>query len=118
MNAVMRGGSMPQPNTWQLYDAKNRLSELVERTAIAPQHITVRGKERAVLVSSQTWDKMNSGQAEPEKVETLGEMFAQWREILDDGLSDEEIDEFFNTIEEDRKIILPERGTPVEFDFD
>jgi len=40
--------------TWQLQDAKNRLSEVVRRAMTSgPQTITLRGKPAAVIVSYQ-----------------------------------------------------------------
>jgi len=44
--------------TWQLQDAKNRLSEVVKRAVnIGPQTITLRGKPAAVVVSYEQFKK-------------------------------------------------------------
>lgn len=48
--------------TWQLQEAKARMSELVKRAQRAPQGITVHGKEVAVLVSRSTFDSLSQGQ--------------------------------------------------------
>jgi prevent-host-death family protein len=44
--------------TWQLQEAKNRLSELVDATKDAPQVITRRGKETAVVLSIEDYTKL------------------------------------------------------------
>ena len=38
-------------STWQLQDAKNRLSEVVRRAHDGPQTITLRGRPEAVVLS-------------------------------------------------------------------
>ena len=44
---------------WQLQDAKNRLSRLVEEAKNdGPQTITVRGKPTAVVLSAQDYQKL------------------------------------------------------------
>lgn len=44
---------------WQLHEAKNRLSEVVERAAHdGPQIVTVRGKPAAVLLSIDDYRKL------------------------------------------------------------
>jgi antitoxin Phd len=48
-------------NIWALQDAKNRLSEVVDRAiGEGPQAITRRGKKVAVLVSSEQFRKLAS----------------------------------------------------------
>lgn len=55
--------------TWQLQEAKNKLSEVVSRAQTeGPQTITVRGKEVAVVVSLEEHRKAREGK-EPEKKE-------------------------------------------------
>jgi antitoxin Phd len=54
----MKGAMVTQAGesrfTWQLQDAKNRLSEVVRRAMTAgPQTITLRGKPTAVVISYQ-----------------------------------------------------------------
>ncbi|WP_041304497.1 type II toxin-antitoxin system Phd/YefM family antitoxin [Kyrpidia tusciae] len=45
--------------TWQLQDAKNRLSELVHKAMRnGPQMITVRGKPAVVVVSVQEYERL------------------------------------------------------------
>ncbi|NOT40615.1 MAG: type II toxin-antitoxin system Phd/YefM family antitoxin [Alphaproteobacteria bacterium] len=47
---------------WQLQDAKNKLSELVERAAEGePQVVTKRGKRAAVLVSAAEYARLKGG---------------------------------------------------------
>jgi prevent-host-death family protein len=49
----------PAPRTWQLQDAKNRLSEVVDEAARnGPQIITRRGVEAAVVVSAADWARL------------------------------------------------------------
>lgn len=44
---------------WQLQDAKNRFSEVVQRaTSEGPQEVTVRGKRAVVVVSAEAYDKL------------------------------------------------------------
>lgn len=38
---------------WPLQDAKARLSELIRAAAEEPQHITLRGEEKTVVISSK-----------------------------------------------------------------
>ena len=48
---------------WQLQDAKNRFSEVVERALhVGPQTVTRRGEPAVVVVSVETWRRM-SGEA-------------------------------------------------------
>jgi len=48
--------------TWQLQEAKNKLSELVERaTRDGPQRITKRGKQAAVLLSTSDYERLKRG---------------------------------------------------------
>ena len=44
--------------TWQLQDAKARMSELVKRAQRHPQTITVHGKPAAVLVSAGDYERL------------------------------------------------------------
>jgi antitoxin Phd len=44
---------------WKLEDAKARFSELVRRAnAAGPQHVTVRGREEAVVLSARDYAKL------------------------------------------------------------
>ena len=46
-------------DTWQLQDAKARLSELIDKAeSEGPQMVTRRGKETVVVVSVATWRDM------------------------------------------------------------
>lgn len=45
-------------STWQLQDAKNRLSEVVRRSQSDPQTITVRGEPSAVVLSMATYQAL------------------------------------------------------------
>ena len=45
--------------SWQLQDAKARLSELVKLAQGAPQDITVHGKSVAVVVSREDYDRLS-----------------------------------------------------------
>lgn len=46
---------------WSLHDAKNRLSQLVRDAQDAPQTISVRGEERAVVLSSEAYRRLTRG---------------------------------------------------------
>lgn len=59
-------------HAWQLQDAKNRLSELIRESRRAPQLITLRGKEEAVVLSCDDYRKL----AQPKKT---------WAELLGDA---------------------------------
>lgn len=48
--------------TWQLQEAKARMSEMIERAQKSPQEITVHGKPVAVVVSRATFDKLSQSQ--------------------------------------------------------
>lgn len=57
-------------NTWQLQEAKNRLSELVDRSLKeGPQVITRRGEETVVVLSAKEYRKLK------EKKEGLVDFF-------------------------------------------
>ncbi len=44
---------------WQLQDAKNRLSEVVNRArSEGPQVVTLRGKRAAVILSAESYDAL------------------------------------------------------------
>lgn len=46
-------------NRWQLQHAKARLSEVIQRACIdGPQTITLRGKDKAVVVSAEEYDRL------------------------------------------------------------
>lgn len=50
--------------SWQLQNAKNKFSEVVQRArAEGPQTVTVRGKRMAVVVSAEEYDAMRAGRA-------------------------------------------------------
>jgi prevent-host-death family protein len=49
---------------WQLQDAKNRFSELVQRARHeGPQTVTLRGARAAVVLSAADYDKLAAGRA-------------------------------------------------------
>ena len=48
--------------TWQMQDAKARLSEVVKSAQQQPQDITVHGHSVAVVVSRETFDSLSNGQ--------------------------------------------------------
>lgn len=48
--------------SWQLQDAKNRLSEVVSRARKeGPQVVTLRGKRAAVILSVESYDALLAG---------------------------------------------------------
>lgn len=47
---------------WALQDAKSRFSELVRRARfVGPQHVTVHGREEAVVISSDEYRRLKGG---------------------------------------------------------
>ena len=46
-------------HTWQLQDAKNRLSKVIRDARLSPQVITLRGKEEAVVLSFAEYRKLS-----------------------------------------------------------
>ena len=51
--------SLARKKQWQLQDAKNRLSQLVDQALHdGPQTITLRGKPTAVVISAKTFEKI------------------------------------------------------------
>jgi len=59
-------------NKWQLQDAKNRFSELVNRAlSIGPQVVTRRGEDVVVVLSKDEYRAMQAGQS------TLVEFFRE-----------------------------------------
>lgn len=49
-------------HTWQLQEAKARMSELVKRAQTQPQDITLHGKSVAVVISRETFDRLSLAQ--------------------------------------------------------
>lgn len=63
-----------QTNYWQLQDAKARLSEVVRRAAEeGPQHVTVNGEERAVVVSAQEYERLAGRHTGRELIQLLAD---------------------------------------------
>ena len=59
---------------WQLQDAKARFSEVVRRAVEqGPQHVTVNGEERAVVVSAQEYERLTGQRTGRELVKLLSE---------------------------------------------
>jgi prevent-host-death family protein len=46
--------------TWQLFEAKQKLSEVIERALCTPQIITVRGEETAIVMSMQKYREITA----------------------------------------------------------
>ena len=49
-------------HTWQMQEAKARMSELVKRAQTQPQEITLHGKSVAVVISPETFDRLSQNQ--------------------------------------------------------
>lgn len=63
-----------QTNYWQLQDAKARFSEVVRRAAEeGPQHVTVNGEERAVVVSAQEYERLAGRHTGRELIQVLAD---------------------------------------------
>lgn len=58
--------------TWPLQDAKAKFSEVIRAAENEPQHITLRGEEKAVVISSEEYRRLRK--AKPDR--TLYEI---WR---------------------------------------
>ena len=61
MTFLVRFKGVPM-QTWQMQDAKARMSELVKSAQSQPQDITVHGKSVAVVVSRSTFDRLSQAQ--------------------------------------------------------
>jgi len=48
--------------TWQMQEAKARMSELVKRAQNQPQDITLHGKSVAVVISRDAFDRLSQTQ--------------------------------------------------------
>ena len=48
--------------TWQMQEAKARMSELVKRAQTQPQDITVHGRSVAVVMSRDAFDRLSLAQ--------------------------------------------------------
>lgn len=48
--------------SWQLQEAKARMSELVKKARQQPQEITLHGKSVAVVLSREDFDRLSQGQ--------------------------------------------------------
>jgi len=52
-----------QPNTWTLQRAKARLSDVLRRArSDGPQHVTIHGKEAAVILSEDAYRRLAGNQ--------------------------------------------------------
>ena len=59
---------------WQLQDAKARFSDVVRRAVEqGPQHVTVNGEERAVVVSAREYDRLTGHRTGGELVALLAD---------------------------------------------
>jgi prevent-host-death family protein len=50
---------MQAEKTWQLQEAKSRLSEVIKLAALAPQTVTLHGVPVAVIVSMDKYEQLN-----------------------------------------------------------
>ena len=61
-----------RPGTWTLQDAKARFSDVVRRARTeGPQHVTVHGKETAVILSEEGFARLKGGQTGAALIEAL-----------------------------------------------
>lgn len=61
-----------QGNRWKLEDAKARFSEVVRRAnAAGPQRVTVRGHDKAVVMSAEEYDRLRPPADRPPLVDFL-----------------------------------------------
>ncbi|HEX3675111.1 MAG TPA: type II toxin-antitoxin system Phd/YefM family antitoxin [Rhizomicrobium sp.] len=47
-------------DNWPVQDAKARFSEMLRASENGPQHITLRGEEKAVLISAEEYRRLRS----------------------------------------------------------
>jgi prevent-host-death family protein len=76
MNSTGADGPSRRGNSsyWQLQDAKARFSDVVRRAVEqGPQHVTVNGEERAVVVSAQEYERLTGHRTGRELVDLLAE---------------------------------------------
>ena len=67
-------------STWQLQEAKNKLSEVIRRAREeGPQTITVRGEDAVVVLQAEMYDEYIRGRRPKE---SLADFFERWRKIL------------------------------------
>ena len=60
------------PATWTLQDAKARLSEVLRRAQTdGPQHVTVHGREEAVILSAEEFRHLKGGQTGQALIDAL-----------------------------------------------
>jgi prevent-host-death family protein len=60
------------PATWTLQDAKARLSEVLRRAqTVGPQHVTVHGREAAVVLSAEEFRRLTGGQTGQALIDVL-----------------------------------------------
>ncbi len=60
------------PATWTLQDAKARLSEVLRRAQTeGPQHVTVHGRETAVILAAAEFRHLTGGQTGQALIEAL-----------------------------------------------
>jgi prevent-host-death family protein len=45
-------------NSWQLQEAKAKLSEVMRLAQASPQYITMRGEDKAVVISKEYYDSL------------------------------------------------------------
>ena len=58
--------------TWTLQDAKARLSEVLRRAQTdGPQHVTVHGREHAVVLSAEEFRRLKGGQTGQALIEAI-----------------------------------------------
>lgn len=68
--------------TWQLQEAKNKLSEVIRRAREeGPQTITVRGEDAVVVVQAEMYDEYLQSRRPQE---SLADFFKRWRRVLGD----------------------------------
>ncbi len=48
--------------SWQMQEAKARMSELVKNAQVQPQDITLHGKSVAVVISRETFNRLSQAQ--------------------------------------------------------
>lgn len=66
------GKPTDQPNTWTLQDAKARLSEVLRQARThGPQHVTVHGRDEAVVLSASEFLRLKGEQTGQSLIDAL-----------------------------------------------
>jgi prevent-host-death family protein len=73
MSSPRKSRRPSRPRSWQLQDAKTRLSELIRRAqSEGPQHVTVHGRGTVVVLSEEEYSRLSRARSGQQLVDLLG----------------------------------------------